>query len=711
MKKKCDVLPLAVLAGVMTMSPVLRAAGERPVEPASSHGESADEAVTLDTIVVEGSREQPSFTSKDATVGVLGELPLIEAPYSVSVLNEHLIEIQQSTRYTDYLKNVPGVNVGNVAIGFFSLRGFSVGTDGYLYDGLPGHQGLSETYQLDSFDRIDVFKGPAAFLSGFGGSTSLGGTLNYTPKRALDDPTRSIETDYTNRSLFSGAADMGQRFGSGKQFGVRLNARYRDGEQQARNYDWTQKSASLAMDWRASPTLSFAAHLEYANNHLPSLPPFFLVAPGLKVPDAPNAAHNVAQSWDEFASTGRTTYGRADWAFMPGWTLTAQAQSSQTERPQEKGARSGFILDQDGTAMLFGFEERSRIKGDSGQLLLRGKANTGAIGHQLTIGYTALSGSTYGGFVSQENGIPTNLYEPVDSEEIPDSSVPMQKTGKSHGTSVLVSDIVSFTEQWSVLLAGRRASFVTTGTDQVTKTSPTAALMYKPMPGSLLYLNYSEGLEQGSRAEDGANITNGGDQLQAIVTEQIELGAKREWNGVTYTLALFQLERPLERYVAAEDPGKVTFVQDGAQRHRGVEISAVGKATPVLEVYTGAAYIDPKTRGTGNPDTDGNRPPSVPRVTVNVFADYRLGFVRGLFVNGGVYHNAKQFLDASNTQQLESWTRFDIGARYETAFAGTAARFSLGIENVFDDDYWIGQSGILTIADPLTVKMSARFDL
>jgi iron complex outermembrane receptor protein len=696
------ILAFAVFAA---LSFVTAARAEGP-----SKSSEAEPATTLEAVVVEGQTAAGgSLGASVANVGVLGELPLIEAPYSVSVVNERLLEIQQSTRYTDYLKNVPGTNVGNVAIGFFSMRGFAVGTDGYLYDGLPGHQGISETYQLDSFERIEVFKGPAAFLSGFGGSTSLGGTLNYVPKRAQDEAMRSVEVDYANRSLFSGAADLGQRFGAGKPFGIRINARYRDGEQQAERYDWTQKAASLALDWRATQNLSFAAHLEYADNHLPELPPFFAVAPGIRVPDAPDASDNLALSWDEFASTGRTAYLRGDWTFLPDWTLTTQAQSSRTQRPQEKGARFGFINDEDGNATLFGFEERSRIKGDSGQALVRGKLRTGPLDHQLTFGYTALSSRTFGGFANGTAAVPTNLYDPADGPEPADESVPLEETGKAHGTSFLASDILDVSERWSVLLAARRASFVTTGTEQVKKTSPTGALMFKPVPGALLYLNYSEGLEQGSRADDLPNVTNAGQQLKAVVTEQVELGGKLEWRGVTYTLALFELKRPLEQYVSTGED-QLTFVQAGEQRHRGVELTAIGRLTENLEIFSGAAYIDPKTLNTGDPATDGQRPPSVPRVTLNVFADYRAGFVRGLFFNAGAYHNAKQYLDAANTQSLEGWTRFDVGARYETTLGATTARFMLGVENVADRDYWIGQAGILTIADPLTIKLSSRID-
>ena len=710
----------AALGFLMAVAAPAQSAGDA-TPPADGSSASGDKAIVLEAVNVQGSQDGADVTEKKATLGVLGELDIIEAPYTVNVVNQFLLDIQQSSRYTDYLKNIPAANVGNVAIGFFSLRGFTVGGDGYLYDGLPGHVGLSETYQLDSIDQIQVFKGPAAFLAGFGGSTSLGGTLNYVPKRATDDPVRSVELDYMNRSLFSVGGDVGERFGTGKQFGYRINARFRDGEQQAENYDWTQKTASLALDWRASENLTFAAHLEYADNHLPSLPPF-LIAGTARVPKAPDASKNLALSWDEFAATGKTAYLRADWQFAKDWALTAQALTSQTKRPYEKGARSGFILNDAGDTLLFGFVERSKIDSDSAQVLVRGAFQTGWLKHSLTTGVTALSAETHGGFapIGPEAGIPTNLYNAVDFPEPEGVPLEAAKTSESDGTSFLLSDIISFNEQWSVLLAARHASFETTNfaspdneqPPDVSETSPTFALMFKPVPGSLLYANYSEGLEQGSTVDTG--YANAGQRLAPLITEQIEVGGKLEHRGVTYVLALFELTQPSELDVPgdpdAEDP-RPRRVQDGEQRHRGVEISVTGQPMPRLNLVAGTAFIDPKARGTGDEAVDGNRPVSVPRMTVNLFADYGLQSVRGLFLNAGAYHNASQYLDQANTLELESWTRFDIGARYEMPLGEKiAARFLLGIENVTDEDYWIGQSGILTIADPLTIKLSSRFD-
>ena len=129
-----------------------------------------------------------------------------------------------------------------------------------------------------------------------------------------------------------------------------------------------------------------------------------------------------------------------------------------------------------------------------------------------------------------------------------------------------------------------------------------------------------------------------------------------------------------------------------------------------LDVVAGLSWIDPESESTGNPALDGNRPVSVPRFTGNLFLDYALKAVPGLYLNGGVYHNGKQFLDQANTQELDGWTRFDAGLRYQTRISDVSTQFILAAENISNEEYWIGEQGILTYADPMTLKFTSRFD-
>lgn len=659
----------------------------------------------LEAVTVRGTAER-SVTAKEAPVGVLGDLPLIETPFSINVITRTLIDKQQAAFLGDFLKNDPSAVVGNVAVPFATLRGFSIGTDGQLFDGLPGHGGLSDGRAgLQSIDRIDVLKGASAFLYGLGASTSLGGTLNYLPKRPTDTPLRSVGVGIANRSLYSVDADLGDRFGAERQFGYRVNIGQRDGEQAVQHYDWTQKQGSLALDWRVTRSLVLNLSLEYVENNNPRLPPFFFLgAPGLAVPEPPDTRRSVALSWDDFKTRNAMQYLRADWSFAPDWTLTAQALRNSNARPRTKEARFGSIDDADGNVTLFGSEDESKNRTDSGQLLVQGKFATGALKHRISFGLSGQRDEGSGGF--EFLGVfPTNLYQPVDSPEPASALGDIATTSRSRASSVLVSDIVDFSERWSALVGLRRARLkienIGVDTNSVTKTLPTAALMFKPRPGSLLYVNYAEGLEPGGAVSP----TNQNQFLPPISTEQVEIGSKFEWDALSFTAVAFDMRRPLESFDASVGQN----VQRGRQRHRGIELVLNGRLTPALTVVAGTMLLDADVQASGDPATEGKRPVGVPRLTANLWGEYRIAALQGVAVSGGVFHVGKQYLDGANTQAVKAWTRLDLGASWETRIADRNVALLLNVENATDRRYWASaQSGILTIADPRTVKLGAR---
>ena len=77
-------------------------------------------------------------------------------------------------------------------------------------------------------------------------------------------------------------------------------------------------------------------------------------------------------------------------------------------------------------------------------------------------------------------------------------------------------------------------------------------------------------------------------------------------------------------------------------------------------------------------------------------------------------YTGDEYVDTANTQDIPSWTRLDLGGRYETVVEGTPVTFRAAVENVFDESYWSGVAGSyggLGLGAPRTVTLSvtARF--
>lgn len=668
----------------------------------------------LDEVRVQATPGTDSFRATDANVGALGDRPLLDTPFSINVVTEALIENQQMATPQDVFKNDPSFAYGFLPIPWTTLRGFLIGTGGYLYDGLPAFVALNGgRNQLQGIERIDIMKGASVFLNGMGAtSSSLGGVLNYIPKRPLDTPVRTISASYETESLFGVHADIGDRFGAERQFGYRTNLAYRDGEQSVKGSRWEQTVATLAADWRASPDLVFNGTFDYVDNKTPRFQSFFLVAPGVAVPAAPNARQNLSFSWNDFQQQDYRGTLRADWAFAPDWSMTAQALLGHTWRPTVFAGSTGLITNRFGDTLTLNSANTLDTNYGSGQVLVHGKFPLGPLSNQFT-GGIAGEGENQKSAQGRIPMLPSNLYFPRDYPNLTPAMPDTRRSLRSRSYSILLSDIIGWGEQWSVLVGGRYVdldqdnySLVTgaiTTSASVSKTTPALALMFKPVPEALIYGSYVEGLEAGATAP--AGTVNANQALPPAVTEQYEIGAKWQLKDLLLTLAAFDMTRPLN-FV---DPVTNRYVQQGEQRHKGVEFLATGRVTPDFNLVGGIMYIDPENVATGNPLTSGKRPPGVPDFTANLYGEYRIGALQGLFLTGGIYYAAKQYANATNTASIPSWTRFDLGARYETFAFGKPASILFAVENVANRNYWSNaNSGFLSLGLPLTVRLTAR---
>ena len=404
----------------------------------------------------------------------------------------------------------------------------------------------------------------------------------------------------------------------------------------------------------------FSGTFDYVDNKTPRFQSFFTMAPGVAVPAAPNARNNVSFSWNNFQQQDYRGTLRADWSFAADWSVTAQGLLGHTWRPTVFAGSIGLITSSLGDTLTLNSANTLDTNYASGQVMLHGKFPFGPLSNQITAGIAGEGEDQK----SSQAGIPllpSNLFFPRDYPNLTPAMPDTRRSLRSRSYSVLVTDIIGWGEQWSVLLGGRYvdmsvdnyslATGAITSSDSVSKTTPALALMFEPIPEALIYASYVEGLEAGGSAP--AGTVNANQALPPALTEQYEIGAKWQREDLLLTLAAFDMTRPLS-YV---DPLTNRFVENGEQRNKGIEFLASGRVTSNFNLVGGVMYINPENVSTGDPLTSGKRPPGVPQVTANLYGEYRLGVVEGLFLTGGIYYAAKQYVDPSNTQSIPSWTR------------------------------------------------------
>ncbi|MFP3830617.1 TonB-dependent receptor domain-containing protein, partial [Pseudomonas sp. SIMBA_021] len=90
------------------------------------------------------------------------------------------------------------------------------------------------------------------------------------------------------------------------------------------------------------------------------------------------------------------------------------------------------------------------------------------------------------------------------------------------------------------------------------------ALIYKPQPDTTLYASYAKGLSAGGTAPWFAS--NAAEILAPTTSHQLELGLKHDWQGVSFSAALFQI-RQAYQYARPDGAGNFTYVQQGQQKN------------------------------------------------------------------------------------------------------------------------------------------------
>lgn len=273
------------------------------------------------------------------------------------------------------------------------------------------------------------------------------------------------------------------------------------------------------------------------------------------------------------------------------------------------------------------------------------------------------------------------------------------------------NDVLSFGDAWKLHLGGRYALRDQKGfdTDTGAETShyrksvftPSAALVFKPMPNVSTYLSYVEGLEQGGTAPLGT--TNQSEEMQPLTSEQWEIGVKADISdALAVEAALFRIDRPSE-YVDASN----TYVQDGLQRHQGLELALTGKLTRELTVFASALLLDAEFKKTEDPTTEGNRPAGTPRTRTAVTAEYSPQALAGWTFAANWTHTGSRPVNDGNTgESAPAYNLFGLGARYETKAAGTPVTVRVNVDNLFDTFYWADARRTLTPGAPRTISAS-----
>lgn len=685
------------------------------------------DAAVMPTIDV--TADAQALDARQASVAGFDESPLKDTPASVSVITSQTLQNQQARLLSDIIKNDASITENYAPVGYYeniAIRGFALDYgNSYQINGMSiaGEQNVA----LDNKERVEILKGVSSLQNG---SAAPGGLVNYVTKRPAN--VRSVMFGFDNNGARQYSTDLGILFGENKQFGLRVNAAHEDINSYVEHADGRREFASVAASWILSPNAALQFNIEHQEKVQRSVSGYQLLG-GTTVPS--NASRTKLLGYQSWADPVRISSLNMD--------MRLDLELSRQWRSYFAVSRSRAVIDDNvsfaygsgqGASTLFGpngeydiYDYRipndTRIN-DQAKAVLLGNFDTGSLRHDVTVGV-----STTRRTVDKPDDRYAwigegNIDDPV--PQLQPSTVPIPPSYRnldSRQQAVFATDKIRLNAQWQVIAGGRQVwlkekNYDSTG-DAIRDTDrtvflPQLAVVYQPTPRTTLYTNYTENLSSGGQTPFG--VSNPGIFMPPTTTRQIEAGIKHDLgNDVSVTAALFQMRKPFEYAQPDNSPAGATFVQQGDQTHRGIELGMNGYVTRDLHLAAGLTVLQARAANSGTASYDGHQTINAPRLRSAVHADYRVAGVTGLNVTGSWLYSAKKAANRNGSVEVGGYNVFNTGLRYQTRLGGNTATIRLNVDNVFNKYYWkdIGEylsDSYLHLGAPRTARVSLQYD-
>lgn len=678
--------------------------------------------------------------ARGGQLGVLGNANVMDVPFTMSSYTSQLIEDQQAEDIGDVLANDSSVREASGyanASKIFVIRGLPLNTDDISYGGLYGVL-PRQLISTDALERVEVFKGPNAFVNGITPSGSgIGGGINLQPKRAQDTPTRRFTSDISTDGRIGEHLDLGQRFGEDNRFGARLNLSQREGETGIEDEQHRSKLFALGLDYRGD-NFRVSGDFAYQKQSIGQDRNMLFVGAGVtKIPHAPGADKNYAPSWTNTQTEDTFGMLRGEYDLNDSWTVYLAGGARHSREVGTYG--SPTLTDNQGSLTNGSSFIPADYDNVSAMAGINGKLQTGPVSHKLNLGVAGIWAETRAAYDFGLTTATNNLDNPVSTPMPPlggltggDLSDP-GVTSKTRTRSIAISDTLGFLDDRVLLTYGvRRQSLLVqgynydgstflgadTGADGTRNayynesiTTPMYGIVIKPWEHVAFYANRIEGLAPGDTAPSTAGITNPGEVFAPARSKQLEAGVKIDMGTYGASLGVYRIEKVAAGYSEALVGGGSTYVVDGKQINRGVETNIYGEPITGLRLIAGLTLMDTELKNTQNGEDDGNHAAGVPTFQFNAGADWDIPGIEGAAINARMLRTGGQYYDAANTLSIPTWNRFDLGARYKFNVSEKDITLRANVENVANKDYWASaNNGYLTQGEPRTIKFSGTID-
>ncbi|KZC43519.1 TonB-dependent receptor, partial [Rhodanobacter sp. FW510-R12] len=493
-----------------------------------------------------------------------------------------------------------------------------------------------------------------------------------------------------------------------------VNAAHEDMHSWVEHADGRRNFLSLAADWKISQDTTLQLDTDYQTSGQRSVSGYQLLG-GTTLPPHPSRTRMLGfEPWQQpVGIAASNTTARLDHRFGDTWSMQLSAGHSRSRINDNvafaygcfyspacaSGVTPGYFFAPNGDYDVYDFRSPGDTRvNDELRAVLKGSFDTGAIGHEISLGASAFRRTLdqrpyvydYVGTANIDDANPP-YFAPS-----PNQPGPSARTLTSWQHSLFALDRLHLGEHWQLLGGGRfvrlhERDYDSSGLLQrdtrLSKFLPQTALMWQPIAPLTTYLSYSKGLSLGAQAPYWTS--NGGTTLAPVLSRQLEAGVKYDWSdALSFNAALYRTRQAYQFAQPDSTPEGFTFVQRGSEVHSGLELGAAGRISDDLRLTASINLIRARAQGTGTPGYEGHQVINVPRVRSAVYLDYRLPFAPQLSVLGGWRYAGSNPATPDGTVKVPAYHVFDAGLRYESRWRDHALIWRLNVDNVFDRFYW-----------------------
>ena len=661
------------------------------------------------------------YAEKDAKIAkynsiiAKSSIPSFRTPFGIGVITSSIIQSQNGITLSDALNHVSGVNpqAGLGIYDYFIIRGFnSLDNSLILYDDIIEPE--ATIYNLYNIDRVEVLKGPGAFL--YGGSP-LSGTINLVRKQPV----------FRNFVSFTGSGGSFQTYRSNVDagfakpeigFASRINGIWQQSDLYRNDKHNEVYAINPAFTWQINNSSQLSVNVEYFKTNskpdagLPLIYNFNADFTGGMLNEIPDVPRDFSYQTPFDESNQRLIRTQVKFVKKINSNLSFKNNFYYTDLDWFS---RGTLLNGAFPSPYVVYRSLQRLdyrqKFFGNQLEVHYSLGSLNFGHKIITGLeiNSLNDLFTIDVIPKIPGI--NMINPEETFNNLTPFYPYQ-SGDAKNTVIApyVLDVISLGQKVN-LFFGSRYDYISFKDDldntdkKFKKLSPMLGFNYTVLSSLALFGNLGK-----SFAPPSSRVVG---NLEVEESNQVELGLKKNWldGKIQSNVSVYQLKK---ENIAIPDRNGISK-QIGSQESKGIEIEFTGQMTEKCASLFSYAYTDATLTefsevvnlgfdGTGNPilryfDHSNNSSAFAPKHIVNFWHTREIGSHFGF--GAGFRYVSDQFIYEDNVFKIDDYFTIDANLFYKLG----KMRWFLNFKNITDSKYEMRGFGAASVipAPPFAV--------